>query len=275
MEHKKTTARALVRDLGRALDKTLPDWRQLLEDLEQASLVRARAAGWRPTDLDAMHGLLLAFLSAMTDWRRIQAAKNEILTSFDWHPLRVAELTDDQLASLHRWFVSRRLGSLILRKQLVYLRLAAAKLVAMAKESGSVEAFLSARIAGGAVIDDLAAPRSRWKLPGVGIALAAEFLKNLGHDDFKPDRHLLRILGPTRLALVPNADLHTVRMVGRNLAHESGVLATELDQMLWLYCARGYANVCGAEPRCNECLLAPHCMRGARPARRTRSRPRV
>jgi hypothetical protein len=35
---------------------------------------------------------------------------------------------------------------------------------------------------------------AEWKLPGMGYALASEFLRNLGWDGFKPDRHVRRLL---------------------------------------------------------------------------------
>jgi endonuclease III len=117
----------------------------------------------------------------------------------------------------------------------------------------------AARQEAGTTIELLTDKSSDWKLAGVGVALAAEFLKNLGHDDFKPDRHMLRMLEPHRLNLVSNPSQLEVRRWGLQIARDMDMPAAQLDQMQWLYCARGYAAVCGAHPRCGECPLASSC----------------
>ncbi|MGH7435164.1 MAG: hypothetical protein ACRENE_05790 [Polyangiaceae bacterium] len=242
-----------------ALDQSLPGWRFELEALGQVRLIRARAAGWKPTDETAMRGLFLAYLSAMTDWRRIQSALPQIDTLFDdWTPPSIARLRDRDLAKTYTWLLDRKLGSVLLRRQLECLRAAARVFMRMGRDGATVCAVLE-RHAQADVASVLSAKESPWKLPGVGIALAAEFLKNLGFDDFKPDRHTIRILGPGRLGLVDTLEPGAVRLAGLRLARDAGLLAAELDQMLWMYCAQGYARVCSANPDCSACPLSSRC----------------
>jgi hypothetical protein len=249
--------------LSKSLDAALPRWRSEIEDLGQVRLIRARTAGWTPTDAEVLQGLLLAFLSAMTDWRKIQAARGELAHAVDtWDPAHFATLTNSRLLRLENWFLKRRLGSVLLRKQLEWMRASAGILVQMGRETGGVDAFLGQRKKSHDLALMLGDPKSNWKLPGMGVPLAAEFLKNLGFDDFKPDRHLIRMLGPQRLALCGKSDASSIRRWGIQAAQNAGLLAAELDQMLWLYCARGYGNVCSANPKCQKCLMRRKCQTG-------------
>mgnify|MGYP007135349662 CR=1 FL=1 len=44
-----------------------------------------------------------------------------------------------------------------------------------------------------------------------------------------------------------------------NIAAEAGVNLTYLDNLMWLYCAVDYANICGSEPKCSLCELRQNC----------------
>ena len=256
---RRTSAATLVGQLRVGLDRHLPDWRHHIDELGQVAQVRARLQGWRPSDSDAVRALFLAYVSALTDWKRIQAARDSILGILpDWSPAAVSTCSDAELRRIHAWFLERRLGTVLLRRQLSWLRASAVVLARMSRECGSVDLFLTGNLDRD-LTSILSAKDSEWKLPGVGLALASEFLKNLGIDDFKPDRHAIRMLGPERLALAASREPSAIRELGVRLARESGLTAAEFDQMVWLYCARGYAGVCGAEPSCGGCPLAKTC----------------
>jgi hypothetical protein len=258
-----STSSTFVSILAASLDAVLPQWRQHIDELGQVRLIRARNDGWTPSDEEVLQGLLLAYLSAMTDWRKIQSNRDELMGVLSsWLPGKVANLTDTKLGQLERWFLSRGMGSVLLKKQLVWLRESAGVFVRMRHELGGIDDFLRRRSGSNDLAMMLGSPKSEWKLPGVGIPLAAEFLKNLGFDDFKPDRHLIRILGPKRLGYCKRNDTISIRHWGIKTAREAGLLAAELDQMLWLYCARGYGNTCSANPRCQACLMRSACGTG-------------
>jgi hypothetical protein len=70
------------------------------------------------------------------------------------------------------------------------------------------------------------------------------------------------MLGSSRLAISDRTDPASVRRDGMALARSAGIPAAQLDQMLWLYCARGYGGTCGAIPRCSECHLRSRCVNG-------------
>jgi hypothetical protein len=99
-----------------------------------------------------------------------------------------------------------------------------------------------------------------YKLGYVGPALALEYLRNVGIRAAKPDVHVLRILGGERLAYFVGkpSERDAVQLVA-NLATQVGCNETYLDNLLWLFCAVGYGNICGASPRCNVCAFRQSC----------------
>lgn len=95
-------------------------------------------------------------------------------------------------------------------------------------------------------------PSSRKKLPGLGLAIAAESLRNMGFDLCKPDRHLCRATGSFRLVQFrrwpdysgtkpPQAtpsEMESVMVVVESLARMVGKRPSLLDNAIWLLCAK-------------------------------------
>jgi hypothetical protein len=93
---------------------------------------------------------------------------------------------------------------------------------------------------------------SSQKLPGLGVALAAEFLKNVGYDVCKPDRHINRALGSFGLVHFtkwpdcsgtspPNAkpqELRRVMQVMEDWARQLRTRVAFLDNAVWFLCAK-------------------------------------
>lgn len=111
------------------------------------------------------------------------------------------------------------------------------------------------------LILQLSSEASQNKLKGLGVALAAEYLRNVGYDVAKPDRHLCNILGSERLACsdwMVVSPLEAIEIVDR-LSKKMGMPATEIDYYLWAYCAKGYGEICTKNPKCSECRLSVNC----------------
>lgn len=144
-----------------------------------------------------------ALISGNTRWERIAAIRSQLHEPFQsFSPLRYAELSDmaiDQV--LLPWFRRHQAGSAGLRGGLRRLRQAALKLGG-SETPASGQQFLEAAFAtaNGApeIVAMLLGGSPNWKLPGFGIALAAEALRLLGFDLCKPDRHILRAVGSWR-----------------------------------------------------------------------------
>ena len=75
---------------------------------------------------------------------------------------------------------------------------------------------------------DLAAPAgaSTWKVPGMGGVLSSEFLRNLHWDTYKPDRHILRLLGLWFPDQMRNAQTEAA-LIASHLFGKSGTVARE------------------------------------------------
>jgi hypothetical protein len=99
-----------------------------------------------------------------------------------------------------------------------------------------------------------------YKLQQLGYALAMEYLRNVGIRAAKPDRHVLRVLGPKRLAYLTQSpsEKAAVQLVAK-LAASAGCNATYVDNLLWLFCAQDYGAICGATPRCHVCAFIESC----------------
>lgn len=114
------------------------------------------------------------------------------------------------------------------------------------------------------LVKALSAPHSGYKLAQMGEALSAEYLKNVGYDIAKPDRHIRRILG----SKVLNCSTHEVVPIFEAfdivaaLAKELNRPAAEVDYILWSYCAKGYGEICTAKnPKCDICVANQFCNR--------------
>jgi hypothetical protein len=111
--------------------------------------------------------------------------------------------------------------------------------------------------------DTIASQLSRHgslKLKQVGYTLAMEYLRNVGIRAAKPDVHVRRVLGGDRLAYADHhpSEEEAYRIVG-DLAAEAGCNPTYLDNLLWLFCAQDYGNICRAAPRCDVCEFREAC----------------
>lgn len=107
-------------------------------------------------------------------------------------------------------------------------------------------------------------PEDGYKLAQIGPALACEYLRNLGYDIPKPDRHLCRMLGSERLQFFnqPMPELEEVYNLVRRVANssKSNYGPGQADYILWSYCAIGYGNMCNGKNRaCEDCCLSDLC----------------
>lgn len=107
-------------------------------------------------------------------------------------------------------------------------------------------------------------PEDGYKLAQIGPALACEYLRNLGYDIPKPDRHLRRLLGSERLQFFnqPMPEFEEVYNLVRCVADrsKSNYGPAQADYILWSYCAISYGNMCNGKNRaCKDCCLSDLC----------------
>lgn len=100
------------------------------------------------------------------------------------------------------------------------------------------------------------------KMEQMNIALVCEYLRNIGHDLPKPDRHICRILSKDYLALSDKKYVEPFEAfdIVVKLAKETGKSAAETDYILWAYCAKGFGGICTKkDSQCGECVAEKYC----------------
>lgn len=146
------------------------------------------------------------------------------------------------------------------------------KLLMIEKEYRAIDAYYQQYIETDktlkSLVTALSASDSKDKMVQMDIALVCEYLRNVGHDIPKPDRHIRRILGSEYLALsdtptVPEFEAFDLVV---ELAEIMNKPVAEVDYILWSYCAKGYGEVCKKTdfPCENEkCVAKSHCKKYA------------
>ena len=113
------------------------------------------------------------------------------------------------------------------------------------------------------IVKMLSSSDSKYKINQMGPALAWEYLRNVGVDGAKPDVHMKRILGVSRLGMSKNVEasddevLDTVEM----LSKQTGFWMAEIDYLFWAYCATDKGEICTANPHCEKCVIREYCNR--------------
>ncbi|MCI8332314.1 MAG: hypothetical protein HFE78_05775 [Clostridiales bacterium] len=103
---------------------------------------------------------------------------------------------------------------------------------------------------------------SGYKMAQMGVALICEYLKNVGYEIAKPDRHICRILGSEYLALSGKKSVPPYEAIDiiAEMARTLNKSAAEVDYILWSYCASGYGEVCTVnKPKCDICVAKEYC----------------
>lgn len=99
----------------------------------------------------------------------------------------------------------------------------------------------------------------KYKMKGVGLSLALEYLKGVGIDTVKPDVHICRILGRMKISKNKIATQQEALELIHDIAKHFNMFDMEVDTILWQYCADGYLEICTSNPKCNVCKLNGIC----------------
>lgn len=111
----------------------------------------------------------------------------------------------------------------------------------------------------------LASDSGAYKMAQMGEALVCEYLRNVGYDLPKPDRHICRILGGSALGCSEKEEVpvYDAMDIVVQLAEELQKPCAEVDYILWSYCATGFGKVCTKQYyHCGGCSAAQYCKRG-------------
>ena len=253
------TSPTLWRNIEDRLDTSLPGWRSRVDAFDQIAAVEARAAGKTWSDDETFKGLLLAVLSNNTDWSKVERIQAELAELFSGFSLKsYAELPACEVGErILPWFLDRKAGSVTLKRDLINLIGAARILFEYSRVHGSAEIYFTSLVRELDGDPKQAALRlgspGKGKLPALGVALAAEALKNLGFDVAKPDRHIKRAVAS--FGLVPcekwpgrngraapsfssRRSCLAVMEAVQDIATAAGAPVVLVDNAIWMLCAK-------------------------------------
>jgi len=257
------TAKALVRGLRTSLARRGLDVQAVLKLRGQLGAAERRVQGRTFSMRDHVRALVLAQLGGRRPWARIGdhlAELDQLFRGYD--PAKLRRLDPAKLAER---VCELRCGNRGIHLQMRALRGNLSVFSRIARECGSLDDYVTSDEPP-AIARELSRPSSLYKLEQVGLPVALEYLRSVGIELARPAALARRMLGPERLgyfAAVPHAKRDAQEFV-RQLAAKAGITATELDSLLWLFCAPDQGGICGTDPLCEDCRLARSCAQGER-----------
>ncbi|MCA8979665.1 MAG: hypothetical protein KDC14_06535 [Planctomycetes bacterium] len=263
------TPKALVRALRRTIADQAVDVDAVLERRGQLAAVELRRQGRPFSPREHLRALILAWLTGRRPWARIGEQLEEIERIFRGYDPRKLERLDAERAS-------ERLCELACGNRGIHAQLGALpwnlkQLKRIEREFGSLDDFVESDEPL-AIAKLLSRPSSPHKLEQVGLPIALDYLRSVGVDLAKPTALVRRALGPERLGLSDGDAKRDAFAAVQRLAEAARISATEVDSLFWLLCAPDQADVCGGEPRCEDCRLSASCAEGLRRAGTARAR---
>lgn len=224
--------------------------------------VRARANGATFSMSDHIRAMVFALLSNRTPWKRIKRKEAEIDQLFDGYDAETIKNTDPEVYI--KGIRKLKCGNQNIKKQMTDLAYNIRILEALAGEYDSVDSFLVSD-APTVIVKKLSSDKyPNTKLKQMGPALVWEYIRNVGIDGAKPDVHLCRFLGRTRMGVSKKdeASIEEVFSQVEQLSKATGLTRAGVDTIIWTFCSQSdekYGEVCTAKPHCDQCPIREQC----------------
>lgn len=221
---------------------------------------------------DHICAMIYSLLSSSRRWINCRICPKtgtvkELDAAFDGYEPRY--LKDCTAEELLKKFESAELLPRFKNKQTKAISHNIKKLLSFKEKCGSIDglyrSYMEQDSTGWELVHALGGGPSETKMEQIGIPLAAEYLRNVGYDLPKPDRHIRKLLGSERLGLydretVPEKEAFHLMI---ELAKGLKMSAARLDYILWAYystnCANKYKQ---KETRCKCCIFKRLCHEG-------------
>lgn len=218
---------------------------------------------------DHIRGMVYSMLTSGAAWNRLEphidTATGQIPVIDDiFYQYDVTALQSADLTKLCEKVKAQKLGTQYLKNQTEALvKENIGKLLSIKEKYGSVDNFYQSLADKNdnlkTLVRELATAGKPYKFAQLGEALTAEYLKNVGYDIGKPDRHICRILGSEYLGCSKHQDVPPYEAIDiiADIAKSLNKPAAEMDYILWAYCASGFGEVCTKKnPKCMELCIA-------------------
>ena len=227
----------------------------------EVSKMDLRAEGKTFSTSEHLQGLIYALLSAQTVWANIERNFNNIDRLFFYYDINEIKKHD------YIYFVnglrSFGCGSRLTNAQMKALPENIATIERIIAEYGSMDAFVTSKPQR-EIVRLMSTSGSKYKFKQFGPPLTWEYLRNVGVDGAKPDVHMKRILGATRLGVSKKEEASDDEVLDavEHLSKETGLWMAQKDYLFWSYCATDKGEICTASPRCNKCVVKEFCHMG-------------
>lgn len=251
-----------------------PQVKKLWENTYIKKQLDRRKNGGTFTVSDHIRGMVYSMLTSGAAWNRLEPhidiATGQIPIIDDiFYQYDVTALQSADPTKLCEKVKAQKLGTQYLKNQTEALvKENIGKLLSIKEKYGSVDNFYQSLADKNdnlkTLVRELATAGKPYKLAQLGEALTAEYLKNVGYDIGKPDRHIRRILGSEYLGCSKHQDVPPYEAIDiiADIAKRLNKPAAEVDYILWAYCANGYGEVCTKKkPRCDKCIVKTNCKR--------------
>lgn len=247
-------------DVVRKMEETLSyidyDYKEVIKNLGQVETSARRERGEEFKINDHVKGMVLSLLSNQRPWKPIMQNMDRISEIF--LNFQIDEIKKANKSSLAEQLKKIKCGNRAIDKQMACLDFNLSIFEQIEIEYGSLDRFVLSDSP-----DKIAwelGHGHKFKLKQIGFTLALEYLRNVGIQTIKPDVHIRRIISEERLNLYPGypTEIQTLKILSA-IAEEAKVSLTYMDNLMWLYCAIDYANICGSNPKCNICKLQTYC----------------
>ena len=220
-----------------------------------------------------IRAMVYSMLSSGISWERVEKSIDESIgriTAIDdiFHQYDPEYLLSCQGDDLAEQIKEIGCASYSTRKQmngLIHTNIE--KMIGLQEKYGSIDRyyqkFIEVDSSMKLLVRNLSCSSSEDKYVQMGEPLVAEYLRNIGYDLAKPDRHICRILGrdylgcsePEQVPVYEAFDL--IRELSESMGRKT---VAEVDYILWSYCAEGYGAICKrSHPKCENCVAQGIC----------------
>lgn len=227
---------------------------------------------------DHIRAMIYSMLTSGAKWERMEPSTSietgqiglidEIFFQYD-----VKSILNASPSSLSAEIKQKKLGTQYLDKQMnALVNVNIPKMLSIEKEHGSLDTFYQTYIEKDPTMKLLLKTLSNETSPNkyvqMDVPLNAEYLRNVGYDISKPDRHICRILSRGYLDCSEYEDINKNEIARRYealdivtaIAEKAGKHIAETDYILWSFCADGYGQICTvSNPKCNVCSAIHYC----------------
>ena len=244
----------IVEQIQSSLSGVGCDYEKIIQSFRQCEAVQKREKGKKFCMCAHIKGLLYAQLSNQRPWAGIAENLDKIDEIFkDYNSTKLKAANGEMLA---RKIKEIKCGNRSINAQMKYLAKNIRTLERIdKKERGGLDRYVVSQNPE-IIAKELSA--GKYKLQQIGFALATEYLRNVGVDTVKPDLHICRIIGSERLNFIaaPEPKPEAAHECLMKLAKKSKHSATYIDNLLWMFAAKDYGEICTKEPKCKKCSVS-------------------